>query len=331
MTGTPEPRPAGTPEPRPAGTPEPRPARIVRLTVVTVLYRSREVLSKTLPTWATSARGQEVEFVFVDHAPDDGCADVVADCLDAHRYRYLPDPTNPGFAAGCNRAVRNAAAPHVLLLNPDVWLREDSLPAILTATARTPDRPIAIGLFMRGRAYTGIDLSVIGLFNDRRSGRRRAPLGPSGGAAVFPAALFRRYDGFDEHLFAWGEDADLAFRLYAAGVRTETLDLALPHAWGHSVGSDRGLGELRSFLLARNRALVAARNLSWPLLLLALPVMAVAHCALAARRAGQGLLLPFLKGVGRGVLTARAARRQWRGDRFGIASLVGYARGGGSQ
>jgi GT2 family glycosyltransferase len=147
----------------------------VRLTVVTVLYRSREVLAKTLPTWAASARGQEVEFVVVDHDPDGGCADVVADCLDGHRYRYLPDPANPGFATGANRAVRAAAAPHVLLLNPDVWLLADSLPAILAATARTPDRPIAIGLAMRGRTYTGIDLNAISLFNDRRSDRRRAP------------------------------------------------------------------------------------------------------------------------------------------------------------
>jgi GT2 family glycosyltransferase len=313
------------------GPPGPPPAAVPRLTVVTVLYRSREMLSKTLPTWVVSAHGQAVEFVFVDHAPDDGCAEVIADALGDHPYRYLPDPGNPGFAAGCNRAVRDAAAPHVLLLNPDVWLREDSLSVMLAAVAETPDQPIAIGLSMRGRTYTGVDLNFVSLFNDRRSGRRRAPLGPSGGAAVFPKWLFQRYGGFHEYLFAWGEDADLAFRLYAAGVRTRALDLALPHAWGHSISGDRGLGELRSFLLARNRALVAARNLSWPLLLLALPVMAVAHGALAARRAGQGLLLPFLRGAGRGVLAARTARRQWQGDRFGVGCLVGYARGGGSR
>jgi GT2 family glycosyltransferase len=142
--------------------------------------------------------------------------------------------------------------------------------------------------------------------------------------------MFHTFGGFDEGMFAWGEDADLAFRLYAAGIHTRTLDLALPHAWGHSVEGDRRLGAFRAYLLARNRLLVAARNLSWPLLLLALPVLALAHCALAVRRARQGLLAPFVRGVGRGVLAGGRARRGWRGRRFGLAHLVEFAKSGGS-
>src|SRR5207248_10717488 len=108
---------------------------------------------------------------------------------------------------GANRAVSVAAAPHVLLLNPDVWLEPDSLARIAAAVAGSPDAPLAIGLRMRGRDHTGIEAHPISLFNDRRSGTRRAPLGPSGGAVVFPTAVFHRFDGFAEQLFAWGEDA----------------------------------------------------------------------------------------------------------------------------
>jgi GT2 family glycosyltransferase len=181
---------------------------------------------------------------------------------------------------------------------------------------------------MHGGVYTGVDVHPISLFIDRATGARRGPLGPSGGGAVFPTGLFQEFGGFHEHLFAWGEDADLAYRLYAAGRRTRPLDLALEHAGGHSVGTDGKLLGFRAYLLARNRILVAARTFSWPLALLAVPFIALAHCALAARRARQGLLRPFLRGVGTGLREAPGARRQWRGRRFGLKSLASYLRAG---
>ncbi|MDH6471090.1 N-acetylglucosaminyl-diphospho-decaprenol L-rhamnosyltransferase [Micromonospora sp. H404/HB375] len=296
----------------------------VELTVVTVLYRSAGMLAETLPTWVRSAEGLPVRFVFADNWPEDGCAEIIAGCLDQDRYRYLPDSSNPGFAAGCNRAVAATTTGHVLLLNPDVWLPDGALARICAAVAEDPGTPVAVGLAMHGGEYVGIDLNPVSLFIDRSATTARAPLGPSGGAAVFPTELYRRFGGFYEHLFAWGEDADLALRLHASGVRTRALDLMLPHAGGHSVDGDDRLQGFRAFLLARNRLLVAARTLTWPLLLVALPVLALAHVALAARRARQGLLRPFLRGVGHGLRQGPAARRQWTGKRFGFATLLSY-------
>ncbi|MGB2567555.1 glycosyltransferase family 2 protein [Micromonospora citrea] len=300
------------------------------LTVVTVLYRSTQMLAETLPTWVRSADGLPVRFIFADNWPEDGCEKVIAGCLDDDRYEYLPDPSNPGFAAGCNRAVASTTTSHLLLLNPDVWLPDDALARLCDAIAEDPGIPVAVGLAMHGGEYVGIDLNPISLFIDRPATASRPPLGPSGGAAVFPTDLFRRFGGFDEHLFAWGEDADLAFRLCGAGLRTRALDLVLPHAGGHSVEGDDKLQGFRAFLLARNRLLVAARTFSWPLMLVAVPILALAHVALAARRVRQGLLRPFLRGVGRGLVEGPAARRQWQGERFGFACLWSYLRGRGA-
>ncbi|MEU7927601.1 glycosyltransferase family 2 protein [Micromonospora sp. NPDC049801] len=294
------------------------------LTVVTVLYRSAGMLADTLPTWVRSADRLPVRFLFADNSPEDGCRKVIADCLDDDRYDYLPDASNPGFATGCNRAVAQTATSHVLLLNPDVWLPEDALKRICAAMAETPALPIAVGLAMHGGEYVGIDLNPISLFIDRPASAVRGPLGPSGGAAVFPTELFRRFGGFHEQLFAWGEDADLAFRLYASGVRTRRSELVLPHAGGHSVEGDHKLQAFRAFLLARNRLIVAARTFTWPLMIVATPVLALAHLALAVRRARQGLLRPFLRGMGEGLRGGLRARRQWQGDRFGFAALFSY-------
>lgn len=297
---------------------------VTGLTVVTVLYRSGDMLTQTLPTWVRSAHGLPIRFVFADNWPEDGCEKVIADCLDDDRYEYLADSSNPGFAAGCNRAVGVTRTSHVLLLNPDVWLPDDALARIWAAIAEDPGSPVAVGLAMHGGEYIGIDVNPISLFIDRSATASREPLGPSGGAAVFPTELFRRFGGFYEHLFAWGEDADLAFRLYASGLRTRTLDLVLPHAGGHSVEGDNKLQGFRAFLLARNRLLVAARTFTWPLMLVAIPILALAHLALAARRVRQGLLRPFLRGVGHGLREGPAARRRWQGERFGFASLYSY-------
>ncbi|MBM0236224.1 glycosyltransferase family 2 protein [Micromonospora sp. ATA32] len=296
------------------------------LTVITVLYRSSEILAETLPTWVHSANNLPVKFIFADNRPGDGCEKFIESCLDADRYVYIPDSSNPGFATSCNMAVAAASTSHVLFLNPDVWLNEDSLVRIHAAIIDAPDVPIAVGLFMHGRQFVGIDLSPIGLFVDQPVEATRGPLGPSGGAAVFPTGLFRQFGGFYDHLFAWGEDADLAYRLYASGIRTRTLALALPHKVGHSVDSETGLLDFRAFLLGRNRILVAARTLSWPLLLVSATFIAAAHFLLAIRRARQGLLRPFLRGVGRGLLEGPMARREWRGKRFGILSLIDYLR-----
>ncbi|MET8230330.1 glycosyltransferase [Micromonospora sp. NPDC005298] len=294
------------------------------LTIVTVLYRSAGMLAETLPTWVRGAEGLPVRFLFADNSPEDGCRKVIADHLDDDRYEYLPDPANPGFATGCNRAVARTTTSHVLLLNPDVWLPEGALATLCATIAEVTDAPVAVGLSMHGGEYVGIDLNPISLFIDRPATATRGPLGPSGGAAVFPVELFRRFGGFYEHLFAWGEDADLAFRLYASGVRTHRSELVLPHAGGHSVEGDHTLQGFRAYLLARNRLLVAARTFTWPLMLVAIPVLALAHLALAVRRVRQGLLRPFLRGVGEGLRGGPRARRQWPGERFGFATLISY-------
>jgi N-acetylglucosaminyl-diphospho-decaprenol L-rhamnosyltransferase len=283
------------------------------IAVVTVLYRSRAMLEQTLPTWVKAAQSTPVEFVFVDNDPADGCRELIGEHLDT--FTYLPDPANAGFAAGCNRGAAATGASHVMFLNPDVWLAADTLSIV---DQQVGDAPLAVGL----NQYTGIDLHVVSLFIDRRAGRRRGPLGPSGGGAVFPRTLFLEHGGFCAEMFAWGEDADLAFRLWAAGVRTRALDLGLRHASGHSVGGDPELLGKRAFWLARNRVMLIRRTFSRPLLLVALPWLAACQVVLGLIRLRQGLLRPFARGVAAGLRTPSTTQ----GPRFGLRHLWRYLR-----
>jgi len=94
----------------------------------------------------------------------------------------------------------------------------------------------------------------------RRRSAEQTPgvlLGPSGGLAAYRRLAFEQAGGFDERLFAYGEDVDLALRLRALGWHAAaTRDARGVHLGGASVGVDsprqRWLaGFARAFLLRR--------------------------------------------------------------------------------
>ena len=65
------------------------------------------------------------------------------------------------------------------------------------------------------------------------SGRTPDPFGPSGAAAAYHRDAFVRVGGFDERIFAYFEDVDLALRLRLAGLRCRLVAAALG-THGHS-------------------------------------------------------------------------------------------------
>jgi GT2 family glycosyltransferase len=81
--------------------------------------------------------------------------------------------------------------------------------------------------------------------------------GPSGGAAAYRRAAFDTAGGFDDALFAYGEDVDLALRLRAAGWTAAAAPAARGiHLGGASFGvgspfQRRLAGFARGFLLRR--------------------------------------------------------------------------------
>ncbi|MGE0068478.1 MAG: glycosyltransferase family 2 protein, partial [Solirubrobacterales bacterium] len=64
------------------------------------------------------------------------------------------------------------------------------------------------------------------------------PLGPTGGAALYRGAAFEAVGGFDERIFLYYEDLDLALRLAAAGGRCRLAGEARAlHAYSASLGA----------------------------------------------------------------------------------------------
>ncbi|ULT28274.1 glycosyltransferase [Sphingobacterium sp. E70] len=90
-----------------------------------VLYRNeRNVLLEAIGSFLQS--GLVIKLYLIDNSPTDELKDIVIDA----RIEYIHNPSNPGFGAGHNIALKSAIQQGVtyhLILNPDVYYAESVL------------------------------------------------------------------------------------------------------------------------------------------------------------------------------------------------------------
>jgi GT2 family glycosyltransferase len=140
--------------------------------------------------------------------------------------------------------------------------------------------------------------------------QRHLPLvGVSGGAALIPAEAWKAADGLWEDYFAWGEDVDMALRLWKGGWRTELVDMApLAHAGGHSIATTEG-ARRKARLLARNRWMLWSRLVDTRLAMLLSPAWVAGTLALCAVHAREHTFAATTHGVVDGWRQWARARR----------------------
>lgn len=95
------------------------------LHAVVVNWNTRDRLRECLTSLTEAAAGPAVVITVVDNASSDGSADMVA--REFPQVRLIRNPTNAGFAAANNQAMRSGESAAVLLLNPDSVLRSRDL------------------------------------------------------------------------------------------------------------------------------------------------------------------------------------------------------------
>ena len=255
-----------------------------------------------------AAERTDVQWCFVDNSDDASDAAKLRTALHSSAAARVITLPNPGFAAGCNAAVASSEARWVMILNPDVMIGANELNAVVERLQHLGEREtLAVSMITRGRRHGGIALVRPWWFVDAAIDSPRV-LGPSGGAGVYPRELYREFGGLWEPLFAWGEDADLAWRLHRDGVPCSVLDLGLGHAGGHSLSGGSASQAFKVGLLYRNRVWVARRNLD-PIRYVAFMVCyASAVLVLSLRNARRGALLASYRGYLIGLRTARPLR-----------------------
>jgi N-acetylglucosaminyl-diphospho-decaprenol L-rhamnosyltransferase len=270
-------------------------------------------------------RGQsrEAEVVVADNGSSDGSVELLRE-----RYpevKLLELGANLGFGPALNRAVAaHPGADPVILLNDDAAPEPEFVAALVERQGGAesvagvmvqeadPSRIDSAGV-VADRTLMGFDY----LHDEPVAAAASAPdpLGPTGGAALYDRAAFEAVGGFDERIFLYYEDLDLALRLAAGGGRCRLAPEARAlHAYSASLGAATpgkyaATGWSRGYMLRRYGVTAEPR--------LALRTLA---CE-GALCAGQLLRDRTLAGLGGRVRGWRAARGLERRDADGAPLL----------
>lgn len=184
--------------------------------------------------------------VLVDNGSSDDSVELARRALPEVKVVALGE--NLGFGRAINRAVAEAPGDPVILLNNDAVPEPRFVEALLDGLGAGVDS--VAGVLLQERAPELIDSA--GIVADRTlmgfdylHGEPAAaaegaadPLGPTGGAALYRREAFEAVGGFDERIFLYYEDLDLALRLVARGgcCRLAPGARAL-HAYSASLGA----------------------------------------------------------------------------------------------
>jgi N-acetylglucosaminyl-diphospho-decaprenol L-rhamnosyltransferase len=233
----------------------------VNADVVIPTWRARDLLARCLS--ALRADPSHKRVIVVDNASGDGTAELVRSKYPEVTLVELPE--NVGFGRAVNSGVRAGEGDAIVLLNNDVLVAPGFVDAIVAPLA-SPNVGMVAGLTTIPDSDLvdgfGIELDRgLAAYNRGRRAPIGAPVGqlamPSGGAAAYRRAAWESAGGFDEALFAYGEDVDLGLRLRSLGwAAAEAPAARAVHLGGASTGMDSHFqrelaGFARGFLLRR--------------------------------------------------------------------------------
>lgn len=251
----------------------------------------------------------------VDNGSSDGTADAVRSEFPAVRVVGLE--RNLGFGTAVNRGVETSEAELVVLLNNDAVAGAGFVGALISAQRGSGAEMVAGCLLDSSGAIETLgaqaDQSLIAYdylngmpwSSDAPATRPEQVLGPCGGAALFEREAFLSVGGFDEKIFAYLEDVELAIRMRLAGMRLELAPEATAvheHSGTLGKGSARKnelLGWSRGYLLHRH-----GRRMASPARVRGAVLEAVTYAGKAAIDRNLG------------VVRGRASARSLKGERL---------------
>ncbi|HKZ15017.1 MAG TPA: glycosyltransferase family 2 protein [Solirubrobacterales bacterium] len=235
-----------------------------------------------LPRTLQSLRGQteRLDVVVVDNGSSDGSA--AAARADFPEVTVMELGANIGFGPALNRAVAAHPADGIVLLNSDVECEPTFCAQLLAGLDDGADMVAAVLLQesepgLIDSAGVVADHTLMGfdyLHGEPVSALAGAadPLGPTGGAGLYRRTAWEAIGGFDERIFLYYEDLDLALRIAASGGRCRLAPGARAlHAYSAALGAASGAkyartGWSRGYMLRRygvmRDAALAARVLA---------------------------------------------------------------------
>jgi GT2 family glycosyltransferase len=216
---------------------------------------------------------ERIEVILVDDSSTDGSIAYVAEHFP--EVRVLALPSNRGLAAACNTGAAIASGDLLVMLNNDTEVEPGWLEALVkTASAHPEAGVIASKMLLYDRRNVlhnaGDVMGSDGIPRNRGVWQQDAGqfdedttiFGGCGGGAAYRREAWIAAGGFDERLFMYLEDVDLAWRLQLLGWEA----VFAPDARMYHHLSATGGGALASFYTGRNTIWVIAKDMPADLL-----------------------------------------------------------------
>jgi GT2 family glycosyltransferase len=237
----------------------------VKASVVIVVHAGAHHLADSLDPLAAAAEGGNIEVVVVDNGSADRCGEEAR-----RRYPWthvVRSEHNTGFAGGVHLGAEAATGDVLVLLNDDAAAEPGLVEAHLEALSTNPRAAVSAGRltswdgqthdFVRGGVTFDCHAFQLG------QGFEVADIEPPAPGTELPFACggnmaIRRSDweasgGFDRELFAYFEDVDLGWRLWAAGREVVAAPDAVARHRGAATSA--ALGDVRRGVLFERNAL----------------------------------------------------------------------------
>lgn len=250
---------------------------------------------------------------------DDASSDDTLAYLQAEQsaVRVVALASNCGLATACNTGAAAAQGDILVMLNNDTEVERPWLAELVLPFAHPEVGSVASKMLLFDRRTilhnTGDLMGADGIPRNRgvweedrgQYDQQTAVFGGCGGAVAYRRAMWEEAHGFDEDLFMYMEDVDLAWRAQMAGWTARFA----PRARVYHHLSATGGGALASYYTGRNTIWVLYKNMPGALLRRYWPRIVAAQLKIALEAAWAGL---------RG---GEAARARLRGQRDGLRTL----------
>lgn len=251
------------------------------VSIVIANWNGQRYLKKCLDSLVKQTY-REFEIIVVDNGSRDESVAGIMENFPA--VRLILNRQNLGFAVANNQGIQHSRGEYVATLNADAWATPGWLSALVTALEQNPRLGMAASQMVF--AYqpdiinsTGICVDRCGMSWDRSSGQAaslvagepREVFGPCAGAALYRRAMLEEIGLFDPNFFAYLEDVDLAWRARWHGWQAIYVPSAHIYHF-HSASAGEG-SPFKTYLLAKNKILLIAKNYPMPYLVVFLPLM----------------------------------------------------------
>ncbi|MFO7916268.1 MAG: glycosyltransferase [Candidatus Krumholzibacteriales bacterium] len=111
------------------------------LSIIIVTHNSEEVIGKCLSSLQRHEPARSFETIVVDNASTDGTVKLVEDNFP--RVKLLANDLNKGYSRGINQGMSASGGEMILILNPDIIVREGSIDTLIDFMEEHPEAGIS--------------------------------------------------------------------------------------------------------------------------------------------------------------------------------------------